>query len=206
MGASEVAASRGVGASVLSFVMAFVIGGASSLARVLFGALLIGGASIATLAMPELPRFPRIFRAVSAVAVALVLIVLDPLSLAYRHQAQTRLHGDDAERELALRDLLTHGRDLHGEKLAGLALAGFDLRAVDLTGADLSGADLTGANLWGSKLDGAALAGAHLAKADLSDSTLAAAHGVDTALCDQATQLPLGWKCASGQFVSVPLP
>ena len=196
----------GVGASLAAFGLSFVIGGSSMLGRVMLALLLVTGAAVATLVVPLQRYRPKTIRAGLMVVVAIALLVADPLSIAYRQAAKRRMRSDDASRALAAAELMKLGRDLHGAQLSGLSLAGLDLRAFDLTGADVSGADLTGANLWATKLDGATFAGARLLGANFSESTLSAAQGLETAICDAATQLPSGLKCVAGHVASAPGP
>ena len=196
----------GVGAAVAAFGLSFVVGGSSMLGRVMLALLLLAGAAVATLVVPLQRHRPKTIRAGLMVVVALTLLVVDPLSVAYRQEAKRRMRSDDTARALAAAELMKLGRDLHGAQLAGLSLARFDLRAFDLTDADMAGADLTGANLWATKLDGAALAGARIVGADFTDSTLSAAHGFETAICDDATRFPSGLQCVAGHVASVPVP
>ncbi|RLB45856.1 MAG: hypothetical protein DRJ42_29010 [Deltaproteobacteria bacterium] len=109
--------------------------------------------------------------------------------------------GDASIRSTAARFLAGHGHrafvdvDLRGAALDGLFLDGADFDGADLRGADLRQSNLTGANFYGADVAEADFSGA-----DLSGAEVTEARGQSGAYCDDATQMPAGWRCVGGRF------
>lgn len=103
-----------------------------------------------------------------------------------------------------LRHFCFGGADLSRANLQGADLSGSDLGAADLVSAYLGQADLTGAVLLGTDfrrayLGEAVLTGAKLKDADLRGADLRRARGltqeqIDSAVIDEQTQLPEGFR------------
>ena len=135
-----------------------------------------------------------------------VVISIAAFALAFGVDPSARFSAADADdvdsRDAAARAFVSHGgKDLHGKRLTWA-----DFSHLDLTSADLGGADLTGASFVGAKLNHASVTGtsfiqANLVGADLTGVSLDQAYGVETAQCDSATVLPLGWVCNAEERV-----
>jgi hypothetical protein len=196
---------RGVGivgasAFVVSLVLGFFFGGGGALGGPL-AVVGVLGAAAATLLAPPFPRSRRLVRIALAAGLGAVVVVADPLSFVCRLGALSRMHGSSDARRAAVAEIVRLDRDFRGAGLSGVDLSGLDLTAADLRGADLSHTDLSHARLWAAQLEGSSLEGAKLSGADLQQSTLSQAINVGTAICDNETRLPAGWKCQDGSPV-----
>ncbi len=190
----------GVAGTILAvgaLAMAAFIGGSHDSVRVaLVWAVPVGLAAASTL-VPPLPRARTLGRLALAVGFVGLAFVVNPVAIAFRIAAQSRLHGDEASRRQAIAEILRMDRDFRGLSLSGINLSGLDLTGADLRGVSLAGSDLRGARLQAAEVDGASFDGALLGGADLTGTALALAT-MGTARCDDATRLPAGFRCADG--------
>lgn len=182
-----------------SFAAAVFLGGSNEALRPLLLVVAPIAVALATTLLPALPKGATLGRLALAVGAAAIVFVFDPLALAYRMAAQSRLRGDDATRRAAIAEVMRLGRDFRGLSLAGVGLAGIDLTAADLRGVSLAGADLTGAHLYAAEIYGTSFAGAQLAGADLGGTQLQLAD-TSGAKCDEETKLPSPWRCDAGRL------
>jgi hypothetical protein len=182
-----------------SFAAAAFLGGSNEALRPLLLLVAPLGAALATTLLPALPRAGTLGRLALAVGVAGVVFVFDPLALAYRIAAQSRMRGDDATRRAAIAEVMRLGRDFRGLSFKGDPLAGVDLTAADLRGVSFAGADLTGAHLYAAEIYGTSFAGANLDGANLEGTQLQLAD-TSGARCDEATRLPPSWRCDGGRL------
>ena len=191
-------------ALAVAAVGTFTLGVQGGAARAFFEGMFCVGIAVATWVAPPLPFGRRALqlagRLVLALLAAALVVVVDPMSAVLRAGALSRLHGSDGARRAAVAEIVELGRDFRGLRLAGLDLSGFDLTGADFRGADLSRADLSGSRLWGAQFDRASLDGARLGRANLEDTSLSEARHVETAECDDGTQLPRGWRCNEGKL------
>lgn len=108
--------------------------------------------------------------------------------------------GDARARGEAAQLLARQGhRDLSGRDLSGADLSGAELASVAFRGASLARANLSGATLMEAEFDGADLTEAAAGGANLAGSNAQAAAGWATVACDEATNMPRGWRCAEGR-------
>lgn len=195
-----------VGALALAVagVGTYVLGAQAGAARAFFEGMFCVGMAVVTWAAPPLPfakpAAQLAGRLVLALAAAALMVVVDPMSHVLRAGAVSRLHGGDAARRAGVAEIVELGRDFRGLRLAGLDMSGFDLTGADFRGADLSRTDLSGSRLWAAQFERASLDGARLNHANLEETSLADALHVETAECDEGTQLPPGWQCKGGKL------
>ncbi|MBW2460588.1 MAG: pentapeptide repeat-containing protein [Deltaproteobacteria bacterium] len=161
----------------------------------------VGAALVTFLFRGRGPRGAYYELAAAALA-AVVVFAADPTSVAVRAAAENRMTADDASvRSTAARFLAVHGHrafvdvDLRDAVLDGLSLDGGDFDGADLQGADLRRSNLTGANFYGTNVAEADFSGAELSGAEVTE-----ARGLSDAYCDDATQMPTGWRCVGGFF------
>jgi hypothetical protein len=147
--------------------------------------------------LPTLSRSGFTTRIIMALACALAAFAFDPLATMYRRAAQRQLHGSAYVRQAAIEEIVRLGRDFRGMSLTEVDLSGLELSGADLRGVSLAGSDLSRTRLWGAEVEGASFDGAHLNGADLGHTALERALHLGTALCDSATRLPDGWRCAA---------
>ncbi len=182
-----------------SFAAAAFVGGSNEALRPLLFVASPLGAAAATTLLPALPRRAGVARLTLALGAAAIVFFFDPLAIAYRIAAQSRMRGDDASRRAAIAEVMRLGRDFRGLSFTGAALSGVDLTAADLRGVSFAGADLTGAHLYAAEVLGTSFSGAQLAGADLQGVQLQLAD-TSGARCDDGTHLPAQWSCDGGDL------
>ncbi len=183
-----------------SLAAAALVGGSNDALRSLLLVAAPLGVALATTLFRAPRRAHRLGRLALMLGAAVLVWLFDPLTLAYRIAAQSRMRGDDAGRRAAIAEVMRLGRDFRGLSFAGVGLAGVDLTAADLRGVSLAGADLSGAHLYAAEVYGASFAGARIAGADLQATQLQLADSTG-AVCDESTRLPASWRCDAGRLV-----
>ncbi len=165
-------------------------------------AVAVIGAALATFLVRGRGPHGAYYELAAAALAALVVFAADPSSVAVRAAAENRMTAGDASiRSTAARFLAGHGhRAFVDTDLRGAALDGLFLDGADFDGADLRGADLRQSNLTGANFYGADVAGADFSGADLNEAEVTEARGQSGAYCDDATQMPAGWRCVGGRF------